>query len=120
MGSRSRGGVFVRPILIPTYAYIGIHIVRYDMKNENDELLLGGELIISGSDTVVIPLAAAYPKVVQVRFTDDLPIVPPCNPVDVDTLEYEVHHNKHKNTFDLHISWSISTSVREVRWDVEY
>lgn len=74
-----------------------------------------GELIVTGSSQVYLPLKK-FPSEVHVKFKHDLAVVP-CNPIDADGLEYEVVHKT--SGVALHITWSIS-SVREVVWHAYY
>jgi hypothetical protein len=77
-----------------------------------------GELIVTGKDSIHIPLER-LPAEVKVRFKDVYDIVP-CNPHNVDTLEFEVHStNTHHHRFVLIIRWDVS-GVREIVWESFY
>jgi hypothetical protein len=78
-----------------------------------------GELIVVGTNHIVIPLRK-MPSKVHVRFKDDEPERAPCDPGDVDFVSYEVHtSNTVLSGFVLRIDWSVS-SVREVIWHAYY
>jgi len=74
-----------------------------------------GELIVTGEDSLHIPLDR-NPAKVKVDFKDEVDMVP-CSPHNVDSLEFTVHD--HKNKFVLIIRWSV-TGAREIKWQVLY
>lgn len=77
-----------------------------------------GELIVAGKNSIHIPLNR-MPSEVKCYFKDELEITP-CNPHDVDYLEYAVHvSNTVRGGFVLIIKWSVS-GVREIKWHVSY
>lgn len=75
-----------------------------------------GELIVTGTNSIEIPLHR-FPSEVRAHFKDNGPEPVPCDPGDVDTLEYEVQNTGGK--FILIVRWSVS-SVREIKWNVSY
>jgi hypothetical protein len=78
-----------------------------------------GELIVTGTNKIIIPLIG-FPAEAKAHFKDDGPELIPCDPGDVDTLDYSVHSsNTVHSGFVLIISWSVS-SVREIKWHVSY
>lgn len=78
-----------------------------------------GELIVIGTNSVDIPLHK-FPSKVHAKFKDEGHEPVPCDPGDVDTLEYDVHSsNTVLSGFVLRISWSVS-SVREIVWHAFY
>jgi len=74
-----------------------------------------GELIVTEKNNIHIPLDNA-PAEVKVHFKDECEMVP-CNPHDVDLLEFFVKNFNDK--FVLVIRWSVS-GVREIKWQVFY
>lgn len=77
-----------------------------------------GELIVTGNNSIVIPLhRLIYPSEVRVHFKDEISAVP-CNPASADVLEFEVTANS-LGAFFLNINWSVS-GVREIKWHVAY
>lgn len=77
-----------------------------------------GELIVTGTNSIHIPLDR-MPAEVKAHFKDEAEMTP-CNPHDVDYLEYAVHtSNSHHRGFVLVIKWSVS-GVREIKWHVSY
>lgn len=74
-----------------------------------------GELIVTGTSQVYLPLKK-FPSEVHVKFKHDLDVAP-CNPLDVDELEWEVIEKR--SGVALHIKWSVS-GVREVVWHAYY
>jgi hypothetical protein len=77
-----------------------------------------GELIVTGKNSIHIPLDR-LPAEIKVHFKDEVEPVP-CNPHNVDYLEYEVHSsNHHHHGFVLVIKWSVS-GVREIVWTALY
>jgi len=78
-----------------------------------------GELIVTGTNSIEIPLhRLIYPGEVHVHFKDNGLEPVPCDPGNVDTLEYEIRNNS-LGIFILVINWSVS-SVREIKWHVSY
>ena len=78
-----------------------------------------GELIVTGTNSITIPLTG-YPAEVHAKFkhVDHEPA--PCDSGNVDTLSYNVHtSNTVLSGFVLIINWSVS-SVREIAWHVAY
>lgn len=77
-----------------------------------------GELFVSGTNSIRIPLDK-FPSDVKVDFKHQAEIVP-CNPGDVDFVEYEVHaSNTVRSGYVLLIKWKVS-AVREVVYRVFY
>jgi len=77
-----------------------------------------GELIVSGKNSLHIPLERV-PAEVKCYFKDEFEVVP-CNPHQVDELEYEVHtSNTLRSGFVLIIKWNVS-GVREINWQVSF
>jgi hypothetical protein len=77
-----------------------------------------GEITAIGLGDVIIPLHKV-PARVEVRFKDDLIIIP-CNPQHLDELEYDVHvSHHHHGGFILKIKWEVS-GLREIVWNVFY
>jgi hypothetical protein len=76
-----------------------------------------GELIVTGTNSIVIPLDN-FPAEVHIHFKDEGRGPVPCDPGDVDFLQYTVH-NTVQNGITLVISWSVS-SVREIKWTISY
>lgn len=77
-----------------------------------------GELIVTGKNFIHIPINR-FPSEVICCFKDEFELVP-CNPHDVDYLEYEVHaSNTVRTGFILLIKWSVS-GAREIKWQVSY
>jgi hypothetical protein len=77
-----------------------------------------GELVVTGKNSIRIPLER-MPTEVKVHFKDEVEMVP-CNPHDVDWLEYEIHlSNVHHTGRVLFIKWSVS-GVREIAWHASY
>lgn len=78
-----------------------------------------GELIVTGTNQITIPLDG-LPMEVQCHFKDESFAPVPCDPGNVDYLSYDIHvSNKNHGGFVLIISWSVS-SVREIKWKVEF
>jgi hypothetical protein len=86
---------------------------------KQDELELGGELVVSGQDSVSIKLKPEYPTAVMCRFVDDVKVQPTCNPPPIeDVLRYSIQHrNGH---FHLNIGWNIYSGTREIHWNAKY
>ena len=78
-----------------------------------------GELIVTGSNSLSIPLNG-MPSEVRAYFKDEFEVLP-CNPQDVDFLEYQVQNSSLTipSTFVWVISWSVS-GVREIVWHAAY
>lgn len=77
-----------------------------------------GELIVTGRNLIHIPLDR-MPSEVHCHFKDDAEMVP-CNPHEVDWLEYAVHtNNTVRSGLVLIIKWGVS-GVREIKWHVSY
>ena len=74
-----------------------------------------GELTVTGMDSFHIKLTG-IPAEIKVDFKGEEELVP-CNPHNIDSLEFVVHH--HKNKFVLVIQWSV-IGVREIEWKVTY
>jgi len=85
----------------------------------NKDLILGGEIVATGTDSVWIKLASEYPKVVSCHFTDEPSVPPTCNPPPIeDVLRYAVQmRNGH---FHLLIKWSIYSGTRNIKWGATY
>jgi hypothetical protein len=78
-----------------------------------------GELIVTGENSITIPLSG-FPVEVHAKFKDCGPEAVPCDPGNVDFLSCDVHtSNTHHSGFVLVISWSVS-SVREIVWHAGY
>ncbi len=73
-----------------------------------------GEVLITGTNQIDIQLQK-FPSEVHVKFKHEIAV--PCNPIEADTLEYEVV-TKSTGVF-LHIAWSVS-GLREVVWHAYY
>lgn len=77
-----------------------------------------GELIVTGKDSIHIPLNH-MPAEVKCRFKTDIEMVP-CNPHHVDWLEATVHtSNTCHSGLVLLIKWHVE-GVREIVWEVLY
>ena len=77
-----------------------------------------GELFVSGKNSIRIPLEK-FPSEVKCHFKHEAQIVP-CNPGEVDYLEYEVHcSNTVRSGYILLIKWKVS-AVREVVYRIFY
>lgn len=77
-----------------------------------------GELIVTGHNSIHIPLEK-MPHEAWARFKDE-PTLVPCDPHNVDWLEYSVHvSHTTRSGFVLLIKWGVS-SVREIVWHVRY
>lgn len=74
-----------------------------------------GELTVTGKDSFHIKLTGT-PAEIKIDFKDEVDLAP-CNPHNIDSLEFNIHH--HKNKFVLIIQWSV-TGVREIKWKVTY
>lgn len=87
------------------------------MHPRNEE---GGELVVTGSDEIKIPLKD-FPHKVDVVFKHKHH-PPPCDPHHHhhDELEWEVqrHHHGH-HTYHLIIKWRVY-DIREIIWQVYY
>ena len=77
-----------------------------------------GEIIITGKGEVFIPLNA-FPSEVRAYFVGEPELVP-CDPHELDTIEYEVHSSNHcHGGFVLRIKYKVH-SERKVVWKAEY
>lgn len=78
-----------------------------------------GELLVVGKNHISIPIHR-FPSDVKVHFVEVEEEPVPCNPGDVDYVEYEIHSSLTVSSgFVLHIKWKVS-SLRMIKYQVSY
>jgi hypothetical protein len=81
-----------------------------------------GEIEATGHGTLVMRLPK-HATSVDVKFVGPLPQITPCNPIQLDLLEWEIldrMQERHRSHRDLEIKWVIYGSPRMIAWTINF